>query len=217
MIDLRSSILDPRSSILDPRSSILDPRSSILDLLPSVDEMLHDLRFGLRMLAKNPGLTMMTVLILALSIGANTALFTVVDAWLVRPLPFKEPDRLVAIWKSERKNPRVPSVFAFQREYQEWKEQSRSFESLAGFYLLNYTLSGQGEPEDWLGQVVTENLFPTLGVSAAQGRIFSPDDLDGSRVVILSHELWQRRFASAPDVIGKTLALNDKPYTVIGV
>ena len=110
--------------------------------------MFQDLRFGLRMLTKNPVYTLAVILILALSIGANTAIFTVVDAWLVRPLPFKEPERLLAIWKSELKNPRVPAVFAFQREYQEWIEQSRSFESLAGFYLLSYTLTGQSEPED---------------------------------------------------------------------
>src|SRR5262249_10768304 len=96
-------------------------------------------------------------------------------------------------------------------------EQSRSFESLAGFYLQNYALTGQGEPEDLLGQIVTQNLFSTLGVSAAQGRAFLPDDLQGPRVVMLSHELWQRRFGGSTDVIGKTLTLNDKVYTVIGV
>ncbi|HEY6400920.1 MAG TPA: ABC transporter permease [Blastocatellia bacterium] len=182
-----------------------------------LEDIWQDLRFGARMLAKNPGHTLAIILILALGAGANTAIFTVVDAWLVRPLPFKEPERLVAIWKSELKNPRVPSIFAFQREYQEWIEHSKSFESLAGFYLQSYTLSGQGEPEDLLGQIVTQNLFSTLGVSAARGRVFLPEDMNGPLVVMLSHELWQRRFGGAPDAIGKTLSLNDKSYTVIGV
>ncbi|MBO0726431.1 MAG: ABC transporter permease, partial [Blastocatellia bacterium] len=182
-----------------------------------LEDIWQDLRFGARMLAKNPGHTLAIILILALGAGANTAIFTIVDAWLVRPLPFKEPERLVAIWKSEVKNPRVPLIFAFQREYQEWIEHSKSFESLAGFYLQSYTLSGQGEPEDLLGQIVTQNLFSTLGVSAARGRMFLPEDMNGPPVVMLSHELWERRFGGAPDAIGRTLSLNDKSYTVIGV
>jgi putative ABC transport system permease protein len=177
----------------------------------------QDLRYGARMLLKQPGFTLIAVITLALGIGANTTVFSVVDAWLLRPLPFREPQRLVAIWESELKNPGLPSIFASYHEFQAWERESKSFESLAGFFWRGYTFTGQNEAESVMGQIVTQNFFATLGIAAVHGRTFLPADLGGPPVAVLGYGFWQRRFGGAADVIGKTLTLNDRTYTVIGV
>jgi putative ABC transport system permease protein len=177
----------------------------------------QDLRYGARMLRKKPGFTFIAVMTLAVGIGATTTVFSVVDAWLLRPLPFKEPNRLVAIWESEVKNPGVPAIFASYRHYQEWERQSQSFENMAAFYWQSYALTGAGEAESLMGQIVTANYFSTLGINAVRGRTFLPDDLNGPPVAVLGYGFWQRRFAGAADVEGQTLTLDDRTYTIIGV
>jgi len=124
-----------------------------------METFIRDLRFGARMLVRNPRFSSLAVLMLALGIGANTLVFSTVDAWLVRPLPFREPNRLAAVWESEAKSPNTPSIFAPWRHYQEWKRQAESFEGLAGFFWRGYTLTGDGETESLLGQLVTEDYF----------------------------------------------------------
>src|SRR6185503_19037899 len=179
--------------------------------------LLQDLRYGVRMLAKRPGFTVIALLTLALGIGANTTAFSLADAWLLRPLPFKEPERLVAIWESELKNPGVPAIFAAYRDYQEWEQQSGSIESMAGYFWRPYTLTDPNEAESLMAHVVTQNYFSTLGVNAIHGRTFQPDDLKGPPVVVLGYGFWQRHFSAATDVVGKTLTLSGRTYTVIGV
>ncbi|HYY55998.1 MAG TPA: ABC transporter permease [Pyrinomonadaceae bacterium] len=176
----------------------------------------QDLRYGARMLLKRPGFTLIAVVTLALGIGANTAIFSVVNAVVLRPLAFKEPDRLVMVWETMPGNDRrwvAPGNFV------DWQKQSRSFEQLAGFANANLNLTGTGEPEKLTGVAVSTNIFSTLGVEAALGRTFLPEDESGAggRVAVLSDGLWQRRFGSDPNILGRAITLDDKSYTVVGV
>jgi len=180
-------------------------------------ELLADARYGLRVLRKNPGFTAAAILTLALGIGANAAVFSVVSAVLLRRLPYTDPDRLV--WVTEFW-PRLNNTVVPSPDYLNWREQSQVFESVAaysGFGELN--LSGSGEPERIDGIGVTWNFFPMLGIRPALGRGFLPeeDQPAGSPVVILSHSLWQRRFRSDPNLLGKVITLDEKGYTVVGI
>jgi putative ABC transport system permease protein len=180
-------------------------------------ELIADLRFGLRILRKNSGFTAAAVLTLAVGIGANTAVFSVVSAVLLRRLPYSEPDRLV--WVTEFW-PRLNSTMVLSPDFLNWREQSQVFESVAaygGFGELN--LSGGGEPERIDGIGVTWNFFPMLGVRPAVGRSFLPEEdrPGGPPVVILGHSLWKRRFQSDPNVVGKMITLDEKGCTVIGI
>ena len=176
----------------------------------------QDLRYGLRMLLKRPGFTLIAVVTLALGIGANTAIFSVVNAVVLRPLAFKEPDRLVMIWETMPGNDRrwvAPGNFV------DWQKQNHSFEQIAGFANTNLNLTGTGEPEKLTGVAVSTNIFSTLGVEAALGRTFLPEDdtSAGGRVAVLSDGLWQRRFGADPNILGRAITLDDKSYTVVGV
>ncbi len=181
------------------------------------DEMIQDLRFGVRMLLKRKSFTAVAVLTLALGIGANTAIFSVVNAVLFRPLPYQEPERLVAVWAS---NPGrgEQRVGASEPDFVDFKKQAGALESLAVFTQYRPALTGAGQPEKIYGASVTPDFFSVLGVQPALGRNFSGTDADpGQRTVILSHELWQRRFGADLQVIGKEIQLNQVAHTVIGV
>ncbi|MGH9832483.1 MAG: ADOP family duplicated permease, partial [Blastocatellia bacterium] len=181
-------------------------------------DLWQDLRYGARMLAKQPGFTLIVVLTLALGIGANTAIFSVVNAVLLRPLPYEAPDRLVYIWDS---NPTAGfSRFASSPpNFADWRRQQQSFEHLAAFMSWNFNLTGRGEPERLQGARVSAELFPLLGVKPLLGRAFSPeeDKAGNNRVVLLSQALWRRRFAEDRHVIGQAITLNNESYTIIGV
>jgi putative ABC transport system permease protein len=180
------------------------------------DEMIQDLRFGLRMLLKHPGFTLIAALTLALGIGANTAIFSVVNAVLLRPLPFAEPERLMWLWDTTPQNSAMPASLP---DFLDWKEQSRSFEHLAAFQSGPMFLdTGDGARETLVGQVTPE-MFALLRVSPTPGRSFTAEEtLPGrSRVAVLSRALWQNRFGSDPNVIGRTVELSGAAYTVIGV
>src|SRR5262247_1557470 len=181
------------------------------------DEMFQDLRFGARMLLKSPGFTLIAALTLALGIGANTAMFSIVDAWLLRPLPLKDSDRLVIMLRNDLKRPTEPAYALFYRDFEAWKAQSRSFASLSGMFWRRYLLTGAGEPEELDGMIATTDLFATLGVSAQRGRVFSLDDLSGPPVAVISHRLWQRRFGGSDGGIGASLTLNGVSHQIIGV
>ncbi|MGH9722922.1 MAG: ABC transporter permease [Bryobacteraceae bacterium] len=176
----------------------------------------REVRYAIRLFAARPLFTSLTALILGLGIGASTALFTVVDAWLLQPLPFRNPDSLAAIWRIDRNRPGVPSVFPTRRDYQSWKEQARSFQSLSAYFWRSLVLRGSGPPEVLMAEIVTPNFFETLGVEARLGRAFAASDV-GSPVVVLSHELWERRFGSSPDVLGKSITLDRGAYTIAGI
>ncbi len=178
--------------------------------------LLQDVRYGMRMLWKTPGVTAIAVLALALGIGANTAIFSVVNAVLLRPLPYKDADRLVAMSED---SPQVPQMSVSYPNFIDWREQNKVFESISAYQRGSFNLTGVDQPERLQGRSVSASFFGTLGAQPAMGRDFSPEeDTPGAnRVAILSHELWQRRFGSDPNIIGKTLTLNGELRTVIGV
>ncbi|MFZ0917853.1 MAG: ABC transporter permease, partial [Candidatus Udaeobacter sp.] len=180
-------------------------------------DLQQDLRYGLRTLAKNPAFTSIAIIALALGIGANSAIFSVVDAVLLRPLPFKQPEQLVMLWENAAhlgfpKNTPSPANFL------DWQKQASAFSGMAAMDERSFNLTGVGEPERLDGRRVSANLFELLGVPALLGRTFVPDDdRPGTHVVLLSYSLWQRRFGSDPGIIGRALALNGESYTVIGI
>jgi len=177
--------------------------------------VLQDLRYAFRLLAKSPGFTLIAVLTLALGIGANTAIFTVVNAVLLRPLGFRDPSRVVLV--AEKTS--YPTVSTSYENYIDWRDQSHSFESLEATRGATITLTGSGEPERLNARMATAPLFSLLGVNAILGRTFlaEEDHAGGAPVVILSYGLWQRHFGAARDILGKSITLDSRPYTVVGV
>jgi len=180
-----------------------------------VQTLLQDLRYALRLLAKSPGFTAIAILTLALGIGANTAIFTVVNAVLLRPLEFRDPARLILVAEKTQ----YPTLSTSYQNYVDWREQSHSFESLEATRGATITLTGAGEPERLNLRMATAPLFPLLGVNAVIGRTFlaEEDRAGGAPVVLLSYGLWQRHFGGARDVLGKSVTLDSRPYTVVGV
>jgi putative ABC transport system permease protein len=170
------------------------------------------------MLGRNPGFTAVAVITLALGIGANTAIFSVVNAVLLRPLPYKDPDRLVFVWETDRqRGGRWHSVTP--ADFVDWREQNGVFEDMAAVAISSVNLTGNGEPKTLEGHRVSASLFPLLGVSPLLGRTFlaEEDRPGGDRVVILSHRLWQEGFGADPRLIGKTLTLDGEMHTVVGI
>jgi putative ABC transport system permease protein len=184
-----------------------------------MNSLLQDLRFGLRMLIKNPIFTLIAVVTLALGIGANTAIFSVVDAVLLRPLPYPEANRLVFLW-STMNSQGVPIAGSALPDYYAWRDQNRVFDGLAGFYNGDFNLSSAGSaPELIQGARVTPNFFQVLKVSPSLGRLFASDEeqFGKHRVVLLSYGLWQRRFAGNREIVGRDIKLGGEDYTVAGV
>jgi putative ABC transport system permease protein len=180
--------------------------------------MLKDVRYGIRSLLKRPGLTLVALITLALGIGINTAIFSAVDSVLLRPLPFKDPERLMAIWEHTPHLGIARNEFA-PANYFDLRNQNQVFEGVGAFGQLSTNLTGAGEPEQLEGQLVTANVFALLGVPAAVGRTFAADEDQTGRdqVVVLSDALWQRRFNRDPEVINRTITLNGESYTVVGI
>ena len=180
--------------------------------------LLHDLRSSSRTLVKHPGFAITTTLILALGIGANTTIFSVVNAILMRPLPYEDPDRLVMIWETNHTQG-LPRSIVSPANFLDWKKQNQSFEDLSAFRFWYYTVTGAGDPERYQGARVSANFFPLLRVKPELGRNFGPDEeqVGKDRVVILTHALWQRRFGGNPNVIGQPLTIDGEAFTIIGV
>jgi predicted permease len=186
----------------------------------------QDLHFGLRMLRKNPGFTLIAMLTLALGIGANTAIFSVVNGVLLRSLPYGDPDRLVQFWETNPLKGWTEATVAPANLF-DWQKQNQSFEDIAAYMgsdtkgagLSNIFLTGDSEPERLRGLYVTGDLFSVLGVSAARGRTFTPEETwaGNHRVAVLSYGLWQRRFGGDPSIVGQSIPLNGSDRTVIGV
>jgi putative ABC transport system permease protein len=181
-----------------------------------MNNLWQDIRFGLRMLWKSPGFTLVTILALALGIGANSAIFSVVNGVLLRPLPFKTAERLVFLseWSQQ-----VPDMSVSYPNYQDWRDQSTVFDQLAAFRSAGYILTGTGDPERLTAREVSASFFPALGVSPALGRNFTTDeDKPGANhTVVISYGLWQRRFGGNSNIVGQTITLNDQSFTVVGV
>jgi putative ABC transport system permease protein len=183
-----------------------------------MERLFQDLSYGLRTLIKKPAFTIVAVLALALGIGANTAIFSVVNTVLLKPLPYKDADRLVMVWE-ERTKLGFPTDTPAPANFIDWKRENQVFEDMAAIAGRTFNITGTGEPEKVEGQRVSASLFPLLGVEPHLGRWFTPDeDRPGNnRVAIINHGLWQRRFGSDPGLINQTITLNDESYTVVGV
>jgi putative ABC transport system permease protein len=179
--------------------------------------LLQDLRYGIRTLAKSPGFTALAIITLALGIGANTAIFSVINSVLLRPLPFHEPGRLVALWQTES----APGNFPLTGpDYLDWQAQSRTLEATSlSTWQRSANASGSGEAEAASVVGAQANFFTVLGVQPRIGRAFDPgeDQAGKNHVAILSNAFWKRKFGGRSDVLGKTIELNDEPYSVIGV
>ena len=180
--------------------------------------LLQDLRYALRQLRKSPGFTAVAALTLALGLGANSAIFSVIDAVLLRPLPFHNPSRLVAVKPTEPG--RSDDIGVSYPAFLDWRSQNHVFEGLSVFREDDFTLTGRGEPTHVTGAVVSANLFSVLGVSPVIGRDFiaGEDQPIGTGLpVILSHRLWQSRFGSDPKIVGQNLTLDGQTFAVVGV
>ena len=181
--------------------------------------LVQDLRYGARMLLKNPGFTLIAVITLALGIGANTAIFSVVNTILLRPLPYSDPERIVLVLHDNR-IAKIERDFVSYQNFQDFQKQNQSFERMAAATSVwSSVLTTSEGPERVTNQYASASLFPLLGVPVLMGRLFleSEDQPGQARVVMLSHQLWLSRFASDPDIIGKTLTIDNVTATVVGV
>src|SRR5580704_1869188 len=181
--------------------------------------MLFDIRYALRNLARNPGFAAVAILTLALGIGANTAIFTVFNGVLLRPLPYPQSQRLVAVQEIVPKLAKLgPTLPVNSWHFREWRKQNRSFDALALLSDVNFTLTSAGEPERVDGARVSSSLFPMLGIQAALGRTFlEEEDQPGhDSVVVISDGLWTRRFHRDPAIVGGKIVLDGAPYEVLG-
>lgn len=188
-----------------------------------LDRLRQDLHYGWRSMAKQPGFTAIVILTLAIGIGANTAIYTVVDATMLRPLPFKEPDRLLKVSLTRPDlNSSVPveqSVWSYPK-FETFRQNQQVFDGMALYRTVTLSLTGEGEPERILAEEVGAGYFPALGIVAETGRTFLPEEdavPERNLVALISHSLWQRRFGSDRTIIGKTITLDLKNYTVAGV
>jgi putative ABC transport system permease protein len=179
------------------------------------DTLLQDLRYGIRNLTGQPGFSAVAILTLAISIGANTAIFSFVDGVLLKPVPYRDPEGLVMLWE---KPPGYDRNGISTLNFLDWKAQNTVFSHIAAFSGSQFTLSG-AEPQLLSGNVVSSSYFEMMGTQAILGRTFAPDeDQPGKeQVVVLSNRVWQNRFGADPGIVGRVLTLNNKPYTVIGV
>src|SRR6266508_2938060 len=183
-----------------------------------LETLWQDMRYGARMLWKKPGFTLIAVITLALGIGANTAIFSVVNAVLLRPLPYCAADRLVMLWTDDPKH-NLHEEGTSYLNFKDWQAQSHSFEDLALCHRNNIvTVMGADQPERMAAGRVSANLFSLLGVTPALGRVFSADEEERrERVVVLSHALWQRQFGASLEILGKDLEIDSSIHKVIGV
>jgi predicted permease len=178
--------------------------------------LLQDLRFGIRTLAKAPGVAVVAIVALALGIGANTAMFSIVNAVLLRPLPYAESQRLVQLYTSM---PQFREASVSYPNFLDWQQRSRSFDSMAAYRGDTFNLTGEATPERLRGEMVSAGIFATLGVKPILGRTFGADEdrKGGAPVVVLTSNFWKARFGGDPHVLGRSLRLDDRLYTVIGV
>ena len=184
-----------------------------------MENLLQDIRYGIRTLAKNAGFTAVAALTLALGIGANTAIFSVVQNVLLRPLPYPQPDKLVEIWNTYP--PQVPRSGLSPGDFADWRKQAASFSEMGGYAEISqgFNLTGEGEPQRVQASYASASLFQLLGVHTVAGRLFVPEEdrAGNAPIVLLSHRLWMSRFGGDPRVAGRTIALDNQRYTVAGI
>src|SRR5499426_3595958 len=184
-----------------------------------LEDLLQDLRYGARMLMNKPGFTLIAVITLAAGIAANTTIFSVADAVMLRPFNFQHQERLVMVWERSTAQGGFDHGSVAPGNFTDWREQSQSFERLIAIDQRAFDLTGSHQPEQFGGYGVSAGFFDALGVKAAIGRTFLPgeDEPGRDQVVVLKRSLWERRFGSDPNIVGRTLTLNAKTFTVIGV
>ena len=183
--------------------------------------LIQDLRYGARMLLKKPGFTAVAIIAIALGIGANTAIFSVVNTVLLRPLPYNEPERLLAVWETDTRKADNKGSISYPNFF-DWRERNQSFENVAVYRGAAFSMSGEGQPVQLSGEVVSAEMFDLLDVKPYLGRTFKREDervggATSSRAAIISYSLWQRQFAADPDVIGRTIMLERKPFEIVGI
>src|SRR5262252_6552697 len=171
---------------------------------PGVQRLGRDMHHGSRLLRKSPGFAAVAIITLGLGIGSATAAFSIMDPWLIRPLPLKDAGRLCAVWRTAPGNPSQPAYFFGYRDYLGFAANAKSFTEMAGSFHRSYTITGIGHPVEVDGEIATMNLFSTLGVEAGLGRTFLPEDLTGGKVAIISHGFCEKLGGSA-SAIGQTL------------
>src|SRR6266849_1448171 len=183
-----------------------------------MDTFLQDLRYAGRTLLKNPGFAALTIACLALGIGVNSTIFSVVDTIAIRPLPFREPDTLASLHTTHQANG-IDRGSASFLDVRDWKARAHAFADIATVSGRSLTLSDKDEPERFAGATITWNMFPMIGVQPILGRQIreEEDTPGGPRVVLLSDGVWQRRYAADPSIIGRTITVNGNPHTIIGV
>ena len=178
--------------------------------------MAQDLKYAVRVLLSKPAFAAVAALTLALGIGATTAIFSVVHAVLLRPLPYADPDRLTMVWmKNGRLN--IAEDWHSYPNYSDYRDQNRTFDDIAAFYVTSVNLTGNSEPERVIAAFVSASLFPTLGVDLAMGRGFTPQEEEDQSRFVVSHGLWQRRYGGTPDILGQTIPVNGTNRSVVGV
>src|SRR5262245_38506031 len=180
----------------------------------------QDLRYAVRMLLRKPGFTVVAVITLGLGIGANTAIFSVVNAVLLRPLPFKEPGKLVRVYTEFRSTSlNLPKFWMSAPEFLDIQKEANSWEEIGAWASGGANIETSGEPMRVTSSAVTRSLIDTLGVQPALGRNFTPEEdrVGGPTAVIISHSLWQRAFGGVSDIIGKDIRINARPFSIVGV
>ena len=184
-----------------------------------METLLQDLRYGARMLIKNSAVTVVAIIALTLGIGANTAIFSVVHSVMLRSLPYEDGERLAIVWEHRKSGKGNPQNVINLGNFFDWKDQNNVFSDMAAFFDRNVNLTGDGEPEEVSGQIVTTNLFNVVGVKPIQGRTFAPDEGKPGQpnVIVIGYDLWQRRFGADPSIVGRKITLNNEPNEVIGV
>jgi len=184
----------------------------------NLETLWRDTRYGARMLLKNPSYAAAIILTLALGIGANTAIFSVVNSVLLKPLPFKDPNRLVIIWETDTKNRATNSPVSLS-DFIDWRNQTRAFEQIAAWRFLYFNLTGRDQPERVQGLTVSASFLPLLGAEVQLGRTFLPDEeqIGHDQVVVLSDALWRRRFGQDPSLLGQKIDIEGEPLTVVGI
>jgi len=182
-----------------------------------METLLQDIRYGLRVLLKSPGFSAVAIITLALGIGGNTAMFSIVHSVLLKPLPFPNSERLISVNETDSRRPGLPDTFSYP-DFFDYRAQNRTFEGMATYRDASFNLTGVGQPQHLDGQVVSSDFFSVLGVKPALGRGFRREEEQAGRwVVVVSHQLWQSKFGSDPNIVGRTITLDNRSYTVIGV
>src|SRR2546423_7944273 len=183
-----------------------------------MDTLFNDIRYGVRSLLKRPGFTAIAVITLALGIGANTAIFSVVNTLLLRPLPFKEPARLVQVWEANYQRGRNTMDVSYPN-FVDWRDQNQVFEQIAAYSDKTFNLTDTGEPERIQGEIVSPSIFPLLGIKPVLGRVLLPEEDYPNKAfsVVMSERLWRRAFYLDLQIVGPTITLDSERFTAVGV